>query len=216
MTQNNTFRTLSILTLLTGCFIVGLLAWIIIEIPREAERFFGAASSELTAGNKMMLSARLLLQKDALRDPAQPEGAPALFVIKPGESALSVASRLESDLLVRSGRALRDFLVYAGLDTSLQSGEYQVDPRKPAIEIAWALQDATPSEVAFRILAGWRLEEIADSLPTSGLEFSPQVFLDAVRQPKSSAAVMAEIPPGRSLEGFLFPELLPILQENQP
>lgn len=206
MTQNHTLRTLSILTLITGCLIIALLAWIMIEIPQEAERFFGVGSSELTIPDKLELSARLLLQKEVLRAPAQPQGSPVPFKIEPGESAFSVSERLESAGLIHSAQALRDFLVYAGLDTSLQSGEYQIDPRKPAIEIAWDLQDSTPTEVAFHILAGWRLEEIAESVPTSGLEFSSQDFLSAVRQPKSSAGIMAEIPSGRSLEGFLFPD----------
>jgi cell division protein YceG involved in septum cleavage len=51
------------------------------------------------------------------------------------------------------------------------------------LEIAHTLQDPTPKEVDFTVLEGWRLEEIAASLPTSGLEISPQEFLDATRQP---------------------------------
>jgi UPF0755 protein len=45
------------------------------------------------------------------------------------------------------------------------------------VEIAWALQDATPTEVSITILAGWRIEEVAASLPTTGLEISPEEFL---------------------------------------
>ncbi len=36
-------------------------------------------------------------------------------------------------------------------------------------EVARELQDATPEEMTFVVLPGWRMEEIAASLPTSGI-----------------------------------------------
>jgi UPF0755 protein len=71
------------------------------------------------------------------------------------------------------------------------------------VDIAHKLQDATPEQVTFVILPGWRMEEIALSLSTSGLDITSDGFL--------AAAHFA--PPGldflsvsASTEGFLYPD----------
>ncbi len=74
------------------------------------------------------------------------------------------------------------------------------------IEIAHALQDATPQNISFNILAGWRMEEIADALPTSGLSFAPGSFLAFAQNPVLSHPVLQYLPEGASLEGFFFPD----------
>jgi UPF0755 protein len=76
------------------------------------------------------------------------------------------------------------------------------------------LQDATPTQVDFVILPGWRIEEVAAALPTSGLEISPQEFLSMVGQPDSSVRSIDQIPPGASLEGFLFPGTYEIARDT--
>ncbi|MFN8460668.1 MAG: hypothetical protein U0X93_02690 [Anaerolineales bacterium] len=53
-----------------------------------------------------------------------------------------------------------------------------------AIDIAREIQDAKRHQATFTILAGWRMEEIAASLPTSGLAISPDDFLAAARTPR--------------------------------
>jgi UPF0755 protein len=57
--------------------------------------------------------------------------------------------------------------------------------------------------VTFTVLPGWRMEEIAASLPTSGLDISPEAFLAAARTPAVSTDL---IPVGSSAEGFLYPD----------
>jgi UPF0755 protein len=74
-----------------------------------------------------------------------------------------------------------------------------------SVEIAHSLQDATPSKVDFVILPGWRMEEIAAALPTSGLQISPQEFLSGTIKPYGNTESLDNLPPGATLEGFLFP-----------
>jgi UPF0755 protein len=123
-----------------------------------------------------------------------------------GEPTYSIIERLEEEGFILSAEALSDYLVYAGLDTTLQAGEYQLSPKMAALEIAQALQDATPAEVTFRVLHGWRMEEIAEALPTSGLSFSGEEFLALARNPSPLSAVYQELPTGAGLEGFLYPD----------
>jgi UPF0755 protein len=93
--------------------------------------------------------------------------------------------------VIKNGAAFRNFLIYSGLDTRIQAGDYDLSPALPAIEIAYILLDATPTEVPFAVLAGWRLEEIAESLPNSGLNISPALFLEEAQN--------------RNVDGYLFP-----------
>ena len=84
-----------------------------------------------------------------------------------------------------------------------------------AVEIAHALQDATPREVDFQILPGWRLEEIAAALPTSGLNISPEEFLQVTLT--SSGIAVPDGFPGRAFAGRIFiARCLPVPAGNQP
>lgn len=172
--------------------------------PELAAREFGPPSERLGATQRITLSIQLLFRRDDLLNAIRPGGEKVGFRIDPGESASGVAAMLEQAGLIKNADAFRSYLVYSGQDTTLQSGEYSLNPGMNALEIAAALQDATPEEVEFNILAGWRVEEIAAALPTSGLNISPDAFLSAVSAPADFT-----LPPGwensGSLEGFLMP-----------
>ncbi len=51
------------------------------------------------------------------------------------------------------------------------------------MQIAQKLQDATPTQIKFVVLPGWRLEEVAATLPTSGFAIAPNDFLREARRP---------------------------------
>jgi len=78
-----------------------------------------------------------------------------------------------------------------------------------ALEIAQALQDATPAEVTFRVLPGWRMEEIAEALPTSGLSFSGEDFLALARNPSPLSPVFQELPAAPDWRASCIPTLSP-------
>ncbi|OGN72612.1 MAG: hypothetical protein A2X25_13615 [Chloroflexi bacterium GWB2_49_20] len=147
-------------------------------------------------------SISLLWSAEDLTNPVQTVGEEQIFVIETGDSVVQISNRLESMGLIRNSNIFRIYLVWKGLDTTVQAGSYKLKSSMNGIEIASALQDATPSEVIFNILAGWRLEEIAASLPTSGLKVTPEEFIEAVRNPNHP---LDYFPEGASAEGFLFP-----------
>lgn len=193
------------------CLILIVSVWITIDLQNRAERSFGPASPKLALVQRLSLTTRLLLETNDLTEPLDPAGAVQKFKIEAGESPLAISDRLQETRLIASAAALRDYLVYSGLDTSLQAGEFELSAKMNAIQIAWALQDATPSEITFRILPGWRMEEIAEALPTSGLEFSQRSFLDIANQPSDNLSpetisLFKQLPPSASLEGFLYPD----------
>jgi UPF0755 protein len=180
---------------------IGLLAAILF-IPTLAAQSYGPPSPYLNAWQRFSCSASLLWNAGDLTIPRDPDGSPQIFVIETGESVFTISSHLQAAGLIRDAYAFRVYLVWTGLDTSVQAGDYELSPAMTAIEIAHALQDATPSDVTFGVLPGWRMEEIAAALPTSGLDITPEAFLSAAH---SSSAPLDFWPAGVSAEGFLFP-----------
>jgi UPF0755 protein len=179
---------------------------LLLGAQQRAERKFGIPASSLSQLQKIYLSAQLLMQEEALTQPMNPIGAPIEFEIQLGEATGSVIQRLEQGGIIGSASAFRDFLVYRGLDTTLQAGYYTLNSGMNVIEVALALQDATPSEVSFRILPGWRIEEIAQALTTSGISISPEMFLVAADRPPESFPHASALPSYANLEGFIYPD----------
>lgn len=181
---------------------VGLLAAILF-MPLLAEQSYGPPSPYLSAWQRFSYSASLLWNAGDLTIPLDVNGPGQIFVIEMGESVSTIANRLQAAGLIRAAQTFRIYLVWMGLDTTVQAGNYELSPAMTAIQIAHALQDATPSEVAFVVLPGWRMEEIAAALPTSGLDITPEAFLSAARVPYTLPDFLSA---GASAEGFLFPD----------
>lgn len=194
-------------------------------VSARAELLFGPPSPSLTGFERWRLAWSLTEQVDTLTLPPDPAGAERSFVIDTGESALSVIGRLEQDGLVRDADAFRDYLVYTGADTRLVPGIYTLSPAMSALDIAALIQSIEATGITFRILPGWRLEEVAAAIPAAGLQTDEAAFLALARSAPSGGA-SAIWPPGASHEGLLFPDgyalprsltpeaLLGILTEN--
>lgn len=198
--------TISFLFLLTVICLAAVAAiGTLIFLPAQVDRAFGPPAPGIGLFQRTYLSARLFLHSNDLTLPHNPFAGGQPFKIEMGESPLSVASRLKNEGFISDAGAFRDFLVYSGQDKTIQAGDYTLSAKMSAIEIAKALQDATPTEVNFRILPGWRIEEIAEALPTSGLNIPAEVFVNAASTPPPGNSLSKELPPHATLEGFLFP-----------
>ncbi len=150
-----------------------------LTMPRLAADTFGPPAENLGVIDKVYLSSQILLERDTLTAPKNPFGAEVPFQIALGESPLAISNRLEVMGLIADPNSFRNYLVYSGLDVGLQAGDYVLSPIMSPVEIAQALQDPTPAEVDFVVLAGWRLEEIAVQLPASGLAIPPDTFISS-------------------------------------
>jgi peptidoglycan lytic transglycosylase G len=174
----------------------------LIFITEQANKVYGPATSSLGTAGKLKYSTLLLWHDGLLTQPRDPTSSEQSFKIGSGESVDEIASRLESSGLISSATAFRDYLVYSGLDTTIQTGDFTLSAAMPPLAIAAKLQDGTPTQVLFAILPGWRMEEVAASLPTSGLNISPEEFLAAARKPHIE---LDYLPADATAEGFLFP-----------
>ena len=190
-------------TLILPAFILlCLLLAVFVFIPAQAARLYGPPSPRLGLAQRAQYSARLLWHDGLLTTPVDMDGPDMLFLVEEGESVRSVADRLAQFGLIRDSRAFLDYLVYMGMDTSVQAGSYRLSPAMSIIDIARDMQDSSPLDVVFVILPGWRMEEIAASLPTSGLAATPAEFLSAARTPLHEPFLADAI----TNEGFLFPD----------
>lgn len=176
---------------------------ILIGIPAQAAGKYGSPDPALSPGDQIEYAIRMLWYDGQLTQPLDPAGTAQPFSIEAGEGIPSIAARLEEVALIRSAPAFRDYLIYTGLDTTIQAGDYQLSPAMPIVDIARELQDATPEQVTFVILAGWRMEEIAASLPTSGFAIPLDAFLAAAQ---SAPPGQNFLPASGSVEGFLYPD----------
>lgn len=177
---------------------------LLLAISQQVSQRYGPPAADLGWFATVKYSLRLFWYDGLLLRPRQTPAAEQPFRIEPGESVNTIVSRLEESGLILSAPAMRDYLIYKGLDKSIQAGEYRLSPALSIVEIARQLQDATPEDVTFGILPGWRIEEIAASLPTSGLGIDPQAFLTAARTPPPGFDFLVGAP---SVEGFLYPDV---------
>lgn len=175
----------------------------IIYLPSQATRIYGPPSEVLGIGQRIQYSALLLWYDGLLTRPVDTQGTEQSFTIETGESVDSIANHLQIVGLIRDAESFRAYLVYSGLDTSIQAGEYKLSAAMSAIAVAHELQDATPEDVTFVILPGWRIEEIAESLSTSGLSITPDEFISASQIPPGGFGFLSG---ATTTEGFLFPD----------
>ncbi len=171
-------------------------------IPQIAWRSFGAPTASLGPWQRFSYGMTLALRAGEMTEPVNPQGAKQEFVIQPDESVTSIALRLEQAGLIRSASTFRTYLLWTGLDTIVRSGTYSLSPAQSGRDIAQALKSTTLTEVPFTVFPGWRLEEIAASIPTSGLDFTPDEFLAVAEAPLNPPAYL---PAGTGAEGFLSP-----------
>lgn len=181
---------------------MGLAFAIYLMVPYLAESALGPRSERLNSLQSFHYSALMLWYDGLVTTPVDSTAGPMPFKIEQGDDATIVAAHLEQQGIIRSADAFIAYLVYSGLDTGLQAGEFQLSPAMPPPQIAQALQDATPTQVKFVVLPGWRLEEIAAAMPTSGLDITPEQFVDAAQHPSANFDFL---PAGASAEGFMLP-----------
>jgi UPF0755 protein len=147
-----------------------------------------------------LLSAGLVVRQALL--PADPGGAEVIFRIERGESVARVATRLETEGLVRDARAVRGLARWQGLGANLQVGEFAVSAAMTPGEILDKLVSGQVVTYEVVIPEGFTQVMISQRLAEAGL-VDGAVFLALARDPATAQALGVE---GETLEGYLFPE----------
>jgi UPF0755 protein len=176
----------------------------VVVFPQNAIATFGEPEPSLPTLQQIIYANRLFFARRVLTSPVNPVGSEQVFQVALGESVDAISLDLQQQGLIWDATAFRNYLIFSGLDKNIQAGEFKLNSAMSAVQVAHALLDATPAEITFSILAGWRAEEIAASLPTSGLTFSADEFLALVRNP-SQVSLPVGFPEVATLEGYLLP-----------
>jgi UPF0755 protein len=188
--------------------LLGLTVIVLIVVPQavnaKAKSTFGNASPQLSFRQHLYLSTVILLQTSDLSVPVNPTGPEVDLTIDSGETVASIAEKLYNSGLISNPKAFSSYLQYAGMDTTLKAGDYNLSPAMSPLEIAQAIQSSISADVTLSILPGWRVEEIANSLPTTGLTITSQEFLDAVHTHPEGYSFSSCLTDDL-LEGYLFP-----------
>ncbi|MBL8063419.1 MAG: endolytic transglycosylase MltG [Anaerolineales bacterium] len=179
-------------------------------IPARASLLYGPPAKTLSISNRIEFASRLLAHGDVLTTPLDPNGLEQPFRVEPGESVISISDRLEGLGFISNANAFYDYAVYTGIDLTIQSGDFTLSPAQSIIDIAQSLQKFSPTDATLIILPGWRMEEIAASLPTSGLSIDPDAFLSAATTPPQVLAFASPT----TMEGFLFPDTYTLPRET--
>jgi UPF0755 protein len=185
------------------CFTSACVILSVFFMLQSVEKNFGPADDFLSDSQRLKLSLGLYFEKKSLLEERDIPASSTVFTISYGESLASVADRLKQLGYIGNEKGFLHYLQYKGLDQSVQAGEYQVPGIVSDMTLANLLQDATPTEAIINILAGWRLEEVADSLPTTGVEIQSADFLAVAKQPRTLGSPFdMQVP---SMEGLLYP-----------
>lgn len=146
-------------------------------------------------------------------------GQPVTFVVEPDESVDSIAARLHEEGLIRSPTYFKLRVRLSNADTRIQAGRFVLYTGMSVNQIIQTLTTSEPIEVVqVRFQEGWRLEQYAEQLVAVGLISSPEEFINAAQGESWRAAYdfLRDLPPGASLEGYLFPDTYEFRVDTTP
>ncbi len=166
--------------------------------------------SAVGSPKEVALETYIQMHADELRHPAGTDNTPVTFVIQPGETAASIAQRLQEAGLISDAELFRRYLQYKGLDAGLEAGTYTLRQTMTIPEIAEALQTGLRPERVVTVREGLRLEEVAATVAAqTGIaegDFIALVTAGWQETDLKDYPFLADLPPGTTLEGYLFPE----------
>ncbi|PZR63334.1 MAG: endolytic transglycosylase MltG [Chloroflexi bacterium] len=148
---------------------------------------------------------------DELADVAASRNATRIsFQVPIGATATQIGQLLYSKGLIKSQVAFEYWVLQAGRSGSLQAGTYDLSPSMVPTQIIAALRQEAGPEVQITIREGWRLEEIVAYLAKQPLTMNLGEFVKLVKDPPPSLLnqydYFKDLPKGRSLEGYLYPD----------
>lgn len=152
----------------------------------------------------------LLARGDELARAVGSDSTPLRFELQQGDTAGAVARQLHGAGLIHDEQLFVDYAFATGLDVQLRAGVYFLNQAQTIPAIAQQLADAYGAALRLRIFPGWRVEQVAAAidghrrLGFSGAEFLQLVGPNAWLDPAQAA--LTGLPPGASLEGYLFPD----------
>ncbi len=162
---------------------------------------------EISTLERSLLGLYLNLRRSDLDQPASQDSTVTAFTINPGETAATIAPRLQREGLIADAQLFRWLVRYRGVDAQLEAGEYELRADMTLDEIVDTLQHGRLRDVTVTIPEGKRAEEVAELLEARGL-VEGEALMALVQSGGFAYDFLFDRPDDApsSLEGFLFPE----------
>jgi UPF0755 protein len=161
----------------------------------------------------------------ALTQPAATDDDQIEFVVERGDTATSIARRLETEGFLLDARAFVFIAIERELTGALQSGTFILRRSLTPDQLVTSL--LAPPAVKYVDIAlrtSLRLEQITAKLQTLPLEMDVREFYELASSPPAAlirdypwlGAILRDAPEGASLEGFLWPATYRVLPDTEP
>jgi UPF0755 protein len=159
----------------------------------------------------------------ALTAPVSSDPTQVEFLVEKGDTARTIATKLETQGLIGDSRAFVYISVVRDLTGSLQQGTFILRKNLTPDQLVSAL--LAPPEVKYVDIAlrtGLRAEQVTAKLETLPLQMDPAQFYAIVKSPPAELladypwlkTILADAPKGASLEGFLWPATYRVLPDT--
>ena len=128
----------------------------------------------------------------------------AYFTVSPGDTRNQIATNLEQAHLIRSAKAFENY-VRSNEIQNLQAGTYTLSPSMGVKKIVSIISGGEVAKNLLTILPGKRLDQIKKAFVSAGYT---QAQIDSALTPAQYAdlPVLASLPSGAGLEGYLYPD----------
>ena len=172
----------------------------------------GMLSLQLDAPENLQdaaIAVYLSANQDKLDQPAGADATSIEFAIDPGETLNQIAERLFKLGLISDTELFRRYLQYNKLDVGIEAGKFTLAKTMTIPQIAQALQQGRRDELTVTVPEGKRVEEVAQIVAGQIAQIDANEFLALARDAatwKPQFPFLSDVPPGGSLEGFLFPD----------
>lgn len=167
-------------------------------LTKDLRRVIGAPANYLSKFQKIRFTLEFEKEREKLLTANAAATGREVVSIMEGDIPLQVVKRMKRQGIITDESLFLNYLIYRGIDRRLVPGLYVIHGKVNMIEAANALISAEKRLIKYSVLAGLRLEEIADTLAFYNLKFDRETFLTLARNyPR------ADHPAGTSsLEGY--------------
>src|SRR3989344_4124218 len=127
------------------------------------------------------------------------------FTVTSGSSLHQIGVKLKSAGLIRNTRAFETYVRSNELHDKLQAGTYSLSSSMSVSQIVKKMVDGDVAKNLLTILPQKRLDEIKEAFAKTGYS---KTEIDAAFNPANyhGHPALASLPPGASLEGYLYPD----------
>jgi UPF0755 protein len=136
--------------------------------------------------------------------PVSSVNKPTYFTVEQGETKHEIATHLQNQGLIRSSSAFENYLRSNEIDI-LQAGTYSLSPSMSVQTIVEKMHKGDVTKNLLTILPGKRVDQIMSAFVKAGYS---QDEVDSAFNPGTYAdhPLIANLPNGANLEGFLYPD----------